>query len=1621
MSHKLSHQELLDHIDAYVHGALEPDLARQVEAFCETQDEGRAALEKAQARQQLLNDVAMVEAPESLIRSTLQKIDGTVERRARLWKWYFRGACVLVAASVMLVAGLHSWYAQLAASPYDLHIYGQSELLSGSDASLRVGLFDRKRDAALSGIPVEVTLVNQRTQERLQIGEFTTDEQGSGSPRIELPDWPGGTYELQVLARPDGDEELVTRTITLKRASRLLVTTDKPLYQPGQTIHMRALALRRPDLQPVRGEQAVLTVTDPKGNRIFQKSTPTSEYGIVATDCALALEILEGEYTIGCRVGEVESQRTVKVERYVLPKFRVQLSLDQPFYAPGEKISGSVQADYFFGKPVAGGTVEVALYTHELGPYQEQRVSLKTDPQGHGKFELPLPETMIGREELAGAARAQLIASVTDSAEQSYQTARAVIVTEQPILIEVLPEAGTLVAGVENRVYVVTSYADGRPAEAQIDVSGHQQPLQTSPMGVASFSLTPQDQTVRMTIRATDSDGRIGRRHVTLAAGTASQDFLIRTDRAVYEGGDTLEITALGGKTEPVFVDLLKDGQTVLTRMIEINEARGELNVDLPAGLSGTLQLCAYRFGPTGLPMLRTRTLFVQPASELQITAKLDEDEYRPGEQARLSLQLRGPDGKPVPGAISLSAVDEAVYSVLQQRPGLEQTFFQLEQELLQPVYAIYGAWQPQSGPPRDVPLAQQREWEQALFAATAAPVNGPAGPGGIPFDQQNDVIDVAPMVQPMMMDEIAAEEPVAGRRQPAASPLTLSATTWPQKVAEVAGEKRRGLRMVETLWWSILGGTVLIVLAGLAIFRTRMFLYGAAGVTAFAVLGIGFLVVAELFFPGAKYFEAVDTMATRQFAVGMAMAEGADMEAMPGMVEADLVDTAMTDGDKVGTAPPRVRQWFPETLLWRPEVITDERGEASIEIPLADSITTWRVDASAVSGTGQLGATRESIRVFQPFFVDLNLPVALTRNDEVAVPAVVYNHLDEPQTVELTLAADEWFELVDPQEPMVRTVEVPVGEPVSVSFRVRAKQVGQHRLEVTARAAGVADAIRRDVDVVPDGRRVEVVSNGSLDRPAEVALEVPENVIPGSITLLARLYPSGFSQLVEGLDGIFQRPSGCFEQTSSTTYPNVLALQYLRDTGKSVPEVEAKARQYIHLGYQRLLSFEVAGQPGGFDWFGNPPANLTLSAYGLMEFTDMARVHDVDPDLISRTRRFVLSQRRPDGVWPADRGMLNDGLAGAVQRGDDLDLTTTAYVAWACFAGTENDPQAQVTLDYLLSHPASGISDPYTLALMANAIQAIKPRTDAVQPYLNRLDGLKKSSGDGKQSWWELGDGSRTTFYSSGRSGDVEVTALAALAMQAAKSHSATVRGALSWLVAQRDGQGTWHSTQATIIALKALIGGTSAAAEAGKPREIAIELDGQLLQQAVIPADQSEVMQQLNLSSHLQGTQHTLTLRETTDTATGYQVLLRYHVPGEETEPEADELLKIDVTYDRTSLTVDESVLATARVTNQTGAPLPMVIVDLPIPPGFELDTTELKAMRDRGQIAKFQLTPRSAVLYLRDLSAGDPLAFEYRLRATLPVKATAPAAVVYEYYTPENRAASVPLELTVDPRAF
>jgi uncharacterized protein YfaS (alpha-2-macroglobulin family) len=1618
---------MLDHndhvvafVDDFLHEALESADAAYVERHCDSCRICKLALDDARKRFAALETLPAIEPSERLIQATLGRIDAHERRTRKVRRWFLGVSLPAIAASALIIGFLHLYYINLTPTPYDLRILGQNRLMAGSMASIRIRLLDRSNGQPMQGVPVDVEL--RRTGQEVKLASFTTNAEGTGEPRFQLPDWADGDYTLHVVARPGKDVEEISETVQLRRSWKLMLSSDKPVYQPGQTILIRSLALYRADLKPVSGQEVTFAISDPKGNVIFKKQDVTSKYGIASAACPLASEILEGRYDIDCKIGDTSSRRSVEVKKYVLPKFKVEVTLDQPYYQPGQKVKGTVRADYFFGKPVAEGMVEIeaTLLGHGLQTMPQQGKTLakfdrKTDKDGKAEFEFTLPKSLIGREQDSADARFSLSATVTDSAGQTYTRTVSRVVTAQPLRVEIIPENGQLVPGVANKVYLFVSYADGRPAKARMTVAVMDKHLRfenlrfeiavtSNSLGVASFEIPAEILVfpLHLWVRGRDDNDNVGGRTIEQTVGV-SEDFLIRTDKAVYTGGETMTLTALGGGREPVFVDLIKDGQTILTETLE-PAANGTAShaIDLPPDLAGTIELCAYRFGPSGLPVRKTRVLYIRSADQLDIKAEMDRREYRPGGKATLRLTLSDDKGQGVPGALSLSAVDEAVFSVLDQMPGMERTFYLLEQELLKPVYAIY-PWAPDLK--TSIPQEDRNQFEQALFARTAR-------------------TDTSSATQESSRGGRTGERTLGNRR----SIHSLAGESFPAKVKQVEKTRENGLHAMNIMWAAIALAALLLSYAGLWLFLSEKAVYTvhwAGGCIAMVTL-VGYFLVYSIGTRSTTTFQYVGSKVSTTRGGGGTPSPGAKnmmtktgasprKGSEPPVAEAPI-PKAVSIADPIISVeeptPVRVRELFPETLLWRPELITDDSGRASLDIELADSITTWRLSASAVTADGRLGAAQSSIRVFQPFFVDLNLPVSLTRGDEVAVPVVVYNYLVKPQTVELKLEKGDWFELLG---DATQRIELEANAIRATSFRIRVRKVGEQTLQVTAAGSGVADAIKKNIEVVPDGRRVETVINGTLDNPARQRFTVPPEAIEGSPKMILKIYPSTFSHIVEGLDGIFQMPYGCFEQTSSTTYPNLLALDYLKRTKKNAPEIEAKARQYIHLGYQRLIGFEVPG--GGFDWFGRPPANVTLTAYGLMEFEDMAKVHDVDPNLLSRTRAWLMSKRNSDGSWsPESHALHEDPTRG---RGDLARLSTTAYVAWAIYhpAGMHGYPKpreiSQPTLDYLLSFRPEKIDDAYVLALVCNALLAIDPSGKEAQLYLHRLDAMKQSADGGKKVFWQQKAGARTTFYGGGQSGAVETTSLAALALMTAKQSPATTRAALNWIVAQKDGNGTWHSTQATVLALKALVAATESPLGGDQERRIEIALGPQFKKEIVIPPNQADVMKQLDLSPFLTPGAQELTITERSETGAGYQAAFRYHVPG--ATAEKAEPLTIDLAYDRAELDVGGTVKATATVTNRMRTAAPMVIVDLPIPGGFAIESEDLAALVKAGKIAKYQVTARQAIVYLRGLEPSKPLKLQYRLKAMMPVKVTVAPARVYEYYDTDKQGRSAGARLT------
>src|SRR5947209_12091934 len=133
---------------------------------------------------------------------------------------------------------------------------------------------------------------------------------------------------------------------------------------------------------------------------------------------------------------------------------------------------------------------------------------------------------------------------------------------------------------------------------------------------------------------------------------------------------------------------------------------------------------------------------------------------------------------------------------------------------------------------------------------------------------------------------------------------------------------------------------------------------------------------------------------------------------------------------------------------------------------------------------------------------------------------------------------------------------------------------------------------------------------------------------------------------------------------------------------------------------------------------------------------------------------------------------------------------------------------------------------------------------------------------------------------YARGDSLTVETTALAVLAMLKTGQFTNSVNGALVYLVKSKAGNGTWGSTQATILSLKALVAGLSGAKQEGKAT-FTILVNGKEAARGEITPDNADVMQLFDLKEQTKVGPNDIEIKVDGETNLMYQIVGRHYVP--------------------------------------------------------------------------------------------------------------------------------------------
>jgi A-macroglobulin TED domain/Alpha-2-macroglobulin family/Carboxypeptidase regulatory-like domain/MG2 domain/A-macroglobulin receptor binding domain/Alpha-2-macroglobulin bait region domain len=1642
-----------------------------------------------------------------------------------------------------------------------VHILGQTQYLTGSQAAIRVIVSDATNNEIAPStirtgtLRIELLIPKQKSR---PLFSGRLNHRGTVEAQFRFPAGVAGKYDLHYVAdTPIGSSEY-TQPIQLEDKASILLTTEKPIYQPGQTIHVRALALNRADYKAEADSKLTFELEDSRGNKVFKKSTETDKFGIASAEFSLADEVNLGTYHLRVLMGDASSpsntaEIALNVERYVLPKFKVAVEFAEKDnkpkrdYRPGEHVTGTVRANYFFGKPVDHADITIKASSMDVAVFEAASAVGQTDNDGVYHFDLQLPSYFAGRPLSQGSARALIEATVKDSAAHAETRGEPITISQSSLLITAVPEGGTLIPHLENQVFVLSSYPDGTPASTSLTVhlpgvGQHDQQVSTDSGGVAVIPINPGSGIESLHIEADDHHGNRTSSNVPLQTRAGVDQILLRTNRAVLKAGDPIEFKILSTRASgPAYIDVVKNGQTILTRDLDLQNGQASLTLTATPEMAGTLDVDAYLFGRDAQPVADHRLVFIHPADELKIETTTDSAVYKPGSDARIHFHVTNCHGEGVSAALGLQVVDEAVFALAEKQPGFAKVFFYLEQEVMKPRYEIHSLSMSNVVEPADASQNGQQDLAaRALFSATemATPTKLDTEFGrSLPQDKYTEyqqryyatfntqvgdltarlsrTIEQHPSTDMAKAFESLKSRDGSAPRDAWTTPLRIEPAGWNQRNRRYfrirsAGPDRRfdtadDLAVFIQVDFTATGnandqpgpsdpldfriehdrgpfnnfaefaGTVTdstgavipdatITLRNLTSKSTRTTHTNAEG--RFILSGLPpARYKASITSPGFRSGAGELTLAPRDSAVvttvlkvgnvtetvavtnagamsmpiarmakGVVNVNGAmggpvppAPMAAPGVFAQDFVDVVDAKAASLqletrsfnavlkssAPAAPHVRSYFPEALYINPEIITDAKGNASISIPIADSITTWRMAMLASTQSGALGTGTSSLKVFQDFFVDLDLPVTLTQGDRVSIPIAVYNYSGKPGEVSLKLQPEDWFSLED--DTSEKTLSIESGRVGGSQFTLDAKRIGKFKLTLSAHmdgGAGREDIVVREIEVIPNGREQNLVFNGRLENSAQHDLHFPAASIPDATSIFVRLYPGPLSQVIEGMDSILSMPGGCFEQTSSSTYPNVLALDYMKRTKKLTPEVHAKAEGYIANGYQRLLTFEVLG--GGFSWFGQAPANKILTAYGLMEFSDMSKVSDVDPRLIERTRDWLAQQQQPDGSWKPDSSFINEG---ATNRYNSDILRITAYIAWSLVNTGYQGPAVEKAKHFIESHSGSK-PDTYTLAIIANFAADYGAKNGNARDFTRQsmqalLDA--RTEKDDQVSW----SVEETGVYSTGSSAAIETTGLAAQALLKWGQASETVRKALNFISSKKQASGNWGTTQATIMALRALLLASQLSASDVRG-SLQVILNGKPVETLKLTPDNNDLLHQFAFKGIDAQKPATVELKFEGTGGLAYQVVGRYFTPWD--EKPVVEPLSIDVAYDRTKLAQNDIATATVTVRNNLTKTANMVMVDLGIPPGFDLLSEDLQSFQEKsagdksGRLEKFSLTATQAILYFNALSPKQTVTLNVRLRAKYPIRAHTFQSRVYEYYDPEVKSTARPVQLEV-----
>lgn len=670
-------------------------------------------------------------------------------------------------------------------------------------------------------------------------------------------------------------------------------------------------------------------------------------------------------------------------------------------------------------------------------------------------------------------------------------------------------------------------------------------------------------------------------------------------------------------------------------------------------------------------------------------------------------------------------------------------------------------------------------------------------------------------------------------------------------------------------------------------------------------------------------------------------------------------------------------RHDYRETLYWNPIVETDKNGKAQVEFYQSDANSAFRIMTEGIAASGLIGRDETTYAAQSLISIDAKIPQYLTRTDQMMIPVVIKNNSSETKTLTMNVIVPNHIKLMKADS----LITLKPLESESLFVKMQTDKLISSNIQFTVKSGDFRETMILPLKVEEKGfpHRFSIVNN----KPENTKISIPEYV-NGSFDASYYVYENSALQMFEDIERLKREPYGCFEQLSSTVYPNVFILDYLKSTHKVNSGTEYNVVRNMKKGFEKMLSYK--NKDGGFSYFNDSESDVALSAFALLQFRDLKKYVNVDAKLVQNLSSFILSKKNSNGLFEVRRNYESKA------EYSEYSWSRNMYVLYALSKlGFKNE--IQNTYEISLKR-ALATKDSYQLALMANASSNLGKKEDYNQ-ILSILNEQYKNK-DVK---------TKTTFTGSqGISASAETLSLYMMALQKNEKNNQLEIAKVADELINYNGYYGFGSTQATTVALEAL-------SDFFAKNEKLFGID-----KPEIKINNAKVSPNIMFSSAFRKGENDLSVEYLCDKGLPYKLDYQYYTleaPKSENIP-----VTLETKLKSETSKVGETNRMTVTVKNKINGDLPMTTAKIGIPAGLTLQNALLKDLVDKKQVSYYEIFDNYLVLYWEHFDANETKTINLDLKVEFAGEYTGKASNVYLYYMPESKFWNEGIKTKIEP---